>query len=101
TAAPQREPRRLRLLLGIVVALAALGLGVLGRNAFMADKPYAFYSLLVATAVLVFALAETARPHTTGAAAVAARAFLLFALALPFADALYRRSTGLPLVATT
>ena len=26
--------------------------------------------------------------------------FLLFALALPFADALYRRSTGLPLVAT-
>ena len=63
----------------------------------MADKPYAFYSLLVATAVLVFALAETVRPHGTGAAAVAARAFLLFALALPVVDALYRNSTGLPL----
>jgi peptidoglycan/LPS O-acetylase OafA/YrhL len=99
--APQREPRRLRVLLGIALGLAALGLGVLGRNAFMADKPYAFYSLLVATAVLVFALAETVRPHKIGAAAVAVRAFLLFALALPFADALYRSSTGLPLVATT
>ena len=72
----------------------------LARNAFMADKPYAFYPLLVATAVLVLALAERARPHSTGAVAVAARAFLLFALALPLADGLYRRSTGLPLVAT-
>jgi len=98
--APQREPRRLRLLLGIALGLAALGLGVLARNAFMADKPYAFYSLLVATAALVFALVETVRPHPTGAAAVAARAFLLFALALPCVDALYRSSTGLPLVAT-
>ena len=102
TVAPRREasplaPVASRLALG----LAALGAGVLARNAFMADKPYAFYSLLVATAVLVFALVETVRPHTTGAAAVAARAFLLFALALPFADALYRSSTGLPLVATT
>jgi peptidoglycan/LPS O-acetylase OafA/YrhL/lysophospholipase L1-like esterase len=96
--APQREPRRL--LLGIALGLAALGAGVLARNAFMADKPYAFYSLLVAAAVLVFALADTVRPHKTGAAAVAARAFLLFALALPCVDALYRSSTGLPLVAT-
>jgi peptidoglycan/LPS O-acetylase OafA/YrhL/lysophospholipase L1-like esterase len=98
--APQGEPRRLRLLLGIALGLAALGVGVLARNAFMADKPYAFYSLLVATAALVFALAEIVRPHTTGAAAVASRAFLLFALALPCVDALYRGSTGLPLVAT-
>ena len=66
----------------------------------MADKPYAFYPLLAATAVLVLALAERARPHSVGAVAVAARAFLLFALALPLADGLYRRSTGLPLVAT-
>ena len=99
--AATRASPRLRLLLGIALALAALGSGVLARNAFMADKPYAFYPLLVATALLVFALAETVRPHATGVAAVAARAFLLFALALPFVDALYRNSTGLPLVATT
>ena len=66
----------------------------------MAAKPYAFYPLLAATAVLALALAGRARPLSTGAVAVAARAFLLFALALPFADALYRNSTGLPLVAT-
>ena len=66
----------------------------------MADKPYAFYPLLVATALLVLAIAERARPHSMGAVAVAARAFLLFTLALPLADGLYRRSTGLPLVAT-
>ena len=64
-------------------ALRRLAPASLARNAFMADKPYAFYPLLVATAVLVFALAETMRPHKAGAAAVAARAFLLFALALP------------------
>jgi lysophospholipase L1-like esterase len=102
TIAPERQPRgSAPWLLAIALGLAALGVGVLARNAFMADKPYAFYSLLVATAVLVFALAETVRPHTTGAAAVAARAFLLFALALPCVDALYRGSTGLPLLATT
>jgi peptidoglycan/LPS O-acetylase OafA/YrhL/lysophospholipase L1-like esterase len=98
--APHGDPRRLRLLFAIAFCLAALGAGVLARNAFMADKPYAFYSLLVATAVLVFALAETMRPHKAGATAVAARAFLLFAFALPCVDALYRNSTGLPLVAT-
>ena len=74
---------------------------MLARNAFMADRPYAFYSLLVATAVLAFALAEMTRRHGARAVAVAARAFLLFAIALPVADALYRSSTGLPLVATT
>jgi peptidoglycan/LPS O-acetylase OafA/YrhL/lysophospholipase L1-like esterase len=100
--APGYEPRHSRTwLLIVALAVAALGLGVLARNAFMADKPYPFYSLLVATAVSVFALAETVRPHKSGAAAVAARAFLLFALALPGVDVLYRSSTGLPLVATT
>jgi peptidoglycan/LPS O-acetylase OafA/YrhL/lysophospholipase L1-like esterase len=97
--APQRESRRGRVLLALALGLAALGAGVLARNAFMADKPYAFYPLLIAAAVLLFALAETAR-RRSGAIAVAARAFLLFALALPLADALYRGSTGLPLVAT-
>ena len=88
-------------LLAIALGLATLGVGVLARNAFMADRPYAFYSLLVATAVLAFALAEMTRRHGARAVAVAARAFLLFAIALPVADALYRSSTGLPLVATT
>ena len=101
TVAPHDEPRRFRpSLVAIALGLAAVGAGVLVRNAFMADKPYVFYPLLIATALLAFALVERARPLSTGAVAVAARAFLLFALALPFADALYRRSTGLPLVAT-
>jgi len=96
---PRGEARRWRPSLpSIALGLAALGAGALARNAFMADKPYAFYPLLAATAVLVLALA--ARAHSAGAIAVAARAFLLFALALPFADALYRHSTGLPLTAT-
>jgi lysophospholipase L1-like esterase len=99
--APQGEPRRSqRWLLAVALAVAMIGAGVLARNAFMAAKPYGFYPLLVATAVLALALIETARPRRTGALAVATRAFLLFALALPVADALYRRSTGVPLVAT-
>jgi peptidoglycan/LPS O-acetylase OafA/YrhL len=99
--APRGEPRRWRpSFVSIVIAIAALGAGALARNAFMAANPYAFYPLLVATAALALVVAERARPLSTGAIAVASRAFLLFALALPFADALYRRSTGLPLVAT-
>ncbi|MGH6798542.1 MAG: acyltransferase family protein, partial [Roseiarcus sp.] len=99
--APPGEPRRLRpSLLALALGLAALGLAALARNAFMANAPHAFYPLLLATAVLVLALGARARPHSTGAGAVAARAFLLFALALPFADGLYRHSTGLPLTAT-
>ena len=93
-----RSPRSWPLTIALAVALLAAG--VLARNAFMAAKPYAFYPLLAATAVLALALVEEARPLSAGALAIAARAFLLFALALPFADALYRRSTGVPLVAT-
>jgi len=100
-AAPRREALRFRpSLMSIALALAAIGAGVLARNAFMASKPYAFYGLLVATAALVLALSETARLLSKGAVAAAARAFLLFAVALPFADALYRNSTGVPLAAT-
>ena len=99
--APRGEPWPwLPSLLTVALAVAALACGVLARNAFMANKPYAFYPLLAAAAVLVLALGERARPHSTGAVAVAGRAFLLFALTLPLADGLYRRSTGLPLVAT-
>ncbi len=101
TVAPHGEPHRFRpSLVGVALGLAGVAAGVLARNAFMADKPYVFYPLLIATTLLVLALVERARPLSTGAIAVAARAFLLFALVLPFADALYRRSTGLPLVAT-
>jgi peptidoglycan/LPS O-acetylase OafA/YrhL len=100
--APRGEARRFRpSLLAIALGLAVVAAGVLARNAFMDNHPYAFYALLAAAAVLALVLAERARRHSTGALAVAARAFLLFALALPLADALYRDSTGLPLVATT
>ena len=99
-ASPGEARRRSFWLVILVLAVAMLGAGALARNAFMAAKPYAFYPLLVATAALALALVETARPRRTGALAVATRAFLLFALALPVADALYRRSTGVPLVAT-
>ncbi len=101
TVAPHGEPRGFRpSLVAAALGLAALIAGALARNAFMADNPYAFYPLLAGTALLALALVERARPLSSGAIAIAARAFLLFALALPFADAVYRRSTGLPLVAT-
>ena len=100
-AAPRGEAWRFRpSLVSVALALAALVAGVLARNAFMANTPYLFYGLLVVTAGLVLALSARARPASRGALAAAARAFLLFALALPFADALYRHSTGLPLAAT-
>ena len=99
-AAARREARFRPSLLSIALALAAVTAGVLARNAFMANEPYAFYGLVVATAVLVLALSEKACPLSKGALAAAARAFVLFAIALPFADALYRNSTGLPLTAT-
>ncbi len=101
TVALRREPHGFRpSLVAAALGLAALIAGALARNAFMADNPYAFYPLLAGTALLALALVERARPLSSGAIAIAARAFLLFALALPFADAVYRRSTGLPLVAT-
>ena len=49
-------------LLAITLGLGALGCRVFARNAFMDDKPYAFYALLAAAAVLVLALAERWRP---------------------------------------
>ena len=100
-AASKAQPRSLRFwLLTLALVVAMLAAGVLARNTFMAAKPYAFYPLLVATAVLALMLVEHARPFSTGALAGTARALLLFALALPVADVLYRRSTGVPLVAT-
>jgi peptidoglycan/LPS O-acetylase OafA/YrhL len=87
-------------LASIALALAALGAGVLARNAFMANSAYAFYGLLILTAGFALTLSERAHPASRGALAVTARAFLMFALALPFADALYRDSTGLPLAAS-
>ena len=99
--APRGGVRRFRpSLISVAFALAALAAGVLARNAFMANRPYAFYGLLIAAAGLMLVVSERARPSSIGALAAAARAFLLFALALPFADALYRHSTGMPLAAT-
>lgn len=73
------------------LALAAVGAAVLSRNAFMANAPWLFYPSLVAAALFCLALSGQARQGQT-----ASRAFLLFALILPGADALYRSSTHLP-----
>jgi peptidoglycan/LPS O-acetylase OafA/YrhL/lysophospholipase L1-like esterase len=101
TPAPRGGARRFRLsLTSIALALSALVAAVLARNAFMANEPYAFYGLFVAAAGFFLALSERARPVSRGALATGARGLLLFALALPLADALYRNSTGLPLAAT-
>ena len=82
-------------------ATAALTLGLLGaaalaRDAYMANASWTFYSALIATAVLAVALAERAG-RLAASLGVIARAFVLFALALPAADALYRSSTGVPI----
>ena len=65
-----RRPARLAAFVprfsSVALALAALAAGVLARNAFMANKPYAFYALLIATAGLALALSERARPVSTG-----------------------------------
>src|SRR5262249_7175830 len=77
--AARSGPRRSRSwLLTLALAVATLGAGVLARNTFMAAKPYAFYPLLAATAVLALTLVEQGRPVSTGALGIAARAFLLF-----------------------
>jgi len=80
---------------------AALGIALfsacaLARSAFMANEPTLFYPALIAAAVLAVALAERAGRFASGLGA-AARALLLFALALPVADAFYRSSTGVPI----
>ncbi len=88
--------RRRSWLASLALALALIGAATLARNAFMANEPYLFYPVLVATAVLAMALAEKAG-RFAGGAGLAARTFFLFALALPGADALYRSSTGMPI----
>jgi peptidoglycan/LPS O-acetylase OafA/YrhL len=85
----------------LVLGGAVLAAGALARSAFMTNVPYLFYPSLVGVAVLTVALAERAPPSLAASFGTAARAFVLFALVLPFADLLYRNSTGLPLAATT
>ncbi|RBP14367.1 peptidoglycan/LPS O-acetylase OafA/YrhL [Roseiarcus fermentans] len=75
---------------------AFLGAVATARSAFMANEPYLFYPALVAASAFALALAERAGRFSPGLG-VAARAFLLFALALPAADALYRSATGVPI----
>jgi peptidoglycan/LPS O-acetylase OafA/YrhL/lysophospholipase L1-like esterase len=87
------RPSASSLALGVAVA------GILARNAFMANQPYLFYPALIVTAILALALAERAG-RFAGVLGAAARAFFLFALALPVADSLYRSSTGVPLTAS-
>ena len=96
--APDEGRQRLRpSLLSLALAVALIAAVALARDAFMGDRPFVFYPTLVAAAVLTMALAERAGPYASGFG-VAARAFFLFALALPVGDALYRSSTGVPIV---
>ncbi len=88
------EPPR-SLIVTASLGLACLVAAILTRNAFMANAPVLFYASLIGAAVLSVALAERARRFAP-ALGVAARALVLFALALPVADALYRSSTGVP-----
>ncbi len=92
------QPRRWRPTPAFVLlGLALVGAGAIARDAFMADRPFVFYSALVVVTVLAMALADRA---DRGACFLggAARTLVLFALALPVADALYRASTGEPIV---
>ncbi len=84
-------------MISLALGLAFIGVGALARNAFMGDRPYVFYPALAVTGVLAMALAERARRYAAGFGIVA-RTLFLFALALPIADALYRSSTGVPIV---
>ena len=100
-SSPPRKRRGLRPSgASIALALAVLGAAASARSAFMANRPYAFYALLVATAVLTMALADRARPPLAPWLGTAARALFLFAIALPLADFAFRTSTGLPLAAS-
>jgi peptidoglycan/LPS O-acetylase OafA/YrhL/lysophospholipase L1-like esterase len=96
--APQSrsQPNEGRRLLAAVLGLAFLAAAVLARNAFMANEPYVFYPALMGAAVLAVALGERAG-RFAAAFGVAAQVFVLFALALPVADAFYRSSTGVPI----
>lgn len=84
-----------RAIVTVSLGLACLAAVIVTRNAFMANMPILFYASLFAAAVLSVALAERAR-RLAPALEVMARALVLFALALPVADALYRSSTGMP-----
>ena len=90
------DPKRGGRLATTALGLAFLGAALLARNAFMANEPYLFYAALVGTAVLAVALAERAGRFAAGFGA-ASRVLVLFALALPVADAFYRSSTGVPI----
>ena len=81
----------------LALAFALIAAGALARDAFMGDRPFVFYSALVAAATLAMALAERAG-RFAGGFGTAMRALFLFALVLPVADALYRSSTGVPIV---
>ncbi len=83
-------------LVATALGLAFLAAVVVARNAFMANEPYLFYPALLGAAVLAVALAERAGRFAAGFGA-AARVLVLFALALPVADAFYRSSTGVPI----
>ncbi len=87
-------------LISFALGLGAIGVGAVARNAFMGNAPFVFYLALIATGVLCLALAERAG-RFAGGFGVAARVFLLFALALPAVDALYRSATGVPLAGST
>ncbi len=83
------------------LATAALGLGfllaaVIARNAFMANTPWLFYGAVIVTALLALALAERAG-RLSRSLGVGARAIVVFAVALPAADAAYRSATGVPI----
>ena len=103
-SAPQAARVPIAVSAGGRVATLALGLtfvvaAVLARNAFMANEPWLFYGALIAAAVLAVALAERGGRLAPGLG-VAARSLVLFALALPAADAVYRSSTGVPIAAS-
>ena len=95
-ARPPSAPDRGGKLTSAALALAFIAAAVLTRNAFMANEPSLFYPGLIVAALLAVALAERVGRLAAGFG-VAAQAFVLFALALPVADAFYRSSTGVPI----
>ena len=96
-ALPPSAPNRGGRLAAAALGLAFLAAAVVARNAFMANEPYLFYPSLIFAAALAVALADRAGRLAAGFG-MAAQAIVLFALTLPFADAAYRSSTGVPIV---